>query len=214
MSVRPPGLDFAELSEPRGRDFEALLHLYEDAIVARERKSSEALRAMIASPDYLVVVARRSGELIGFAILMIGRAVALLEYMAVDRQQRDGGVGSALYRHCRDVALPANLALLVEIDSDREASADQALRTRRKHFYRRLGCRQVVGLDYILPLPGSGDPPSMELLVDGAMVGDLAPRATIAGWLGEVYLRAYGCGPDDSRLRGMIRSLPDEVPLR
>lgn len=208
------GLSFAILSEPHGREFEALLQLYEDAILARERKSREQLRAMIASPDYRVIVTRRSADLIGFAILLVGRTMGLLEYMAVDRRQRDGGVGSALYRHCRDIELPPTLPLLVEIDSDREASADRDLRARRKQFYLRLGCKQIIGLDYILPLPGSGQPPLMDLLIDGDMPADSVPRAMVAEWLREIYLLAYGCSSDDLRLRTMIKSLPEEVQLR
>jgi GNAT superfamily N-acetyltransferase len=210
----PTGLSFAELSEPRSGAFEALLHLYEDAIPARERKSSEALRAMVASPDYKVVVARRSGDLIGFAILLVGRTMGLLEYMAIDPRQRGEGFGSALYRHCRDAELPPTLPLLAEVDSDREESADRELRARRKQFYLRLGCRQVIGLDYVLPLPGAGRPPRMDLLVDGDMLADFAPRAMVAKWLREVYHLAYGCRSDDLRLLTMVNSLQEEVPLR
>jgi len=208
------GLSFAQLYQPPGAEFDALLRLYEDAIPARERKSGEALRAMIASPDYKVVVTRRSGDLIGFAILLVGQAMGLLEYMAVDRRQRGGGVGSALYRHCRENELSSTLPLLAEVDSDRETAADQHLRARRKQFYRRLGCKQIIGLDYILPLPGTGKPPLMDLLVDSHIPADFAPRAIVAEWLREVYLLAYGCRNDDLRLLTMIKSLPNKVPLR
>jgi hypothetical protein len=169
---------------------------------------------MVASPDYRAVVARRSGDVIGFATLLVGQTMALIEYMAVDRLQRGGGVGSALYRHCREIELPPTLPLLVEIDSDCEASADQEIRARRKHFYLRLGCKQLVGLDYILPLRGAGPPPLMDLLVDEDILVDFAPRAMVAEWLREIYRLAYGCSSNDSRLLAMIKSLPDEVPLR
>lgn len=210
----PTDLDFTELTDPSGKEFDALARLYEDAIAARERKDTDTLRAMVASQHYKVVVARRSNHLIGFAILLSGTITGLLEYMAVDRRQRDGGVGSALYRHCRDAEFAIGLPLLIEIDSDREATADQGLRARRKQFYRRLGCRQIIGLDYILPLRGSGPPPLMDLLVDGALLGDAVPRSMVAGWLTEIYGLAYHCCSSDSRLTAMISSLPEMVPLR
>ena len=210
----PTDPEFARLTDPRGEEFEALLGLYEEAIAARERKGVDALRAMIALPQYKVVIARISGQQVGFAILLIGRTIGLLEYMAVDRRQRGGGIGSALYRHCRDTELAPHLPLLIEVDSDREATSDQELRGRRKQFYLRLGCKQVIGLHYILPLGGSGSPPLMDLLADGAMLGDFMPKSLIAEWLTEIYELAYDCSPSDSRLAAMLDSLPDVVPLR
>jgi hypothetical protein len=54
----------------------------------------------------------------------------------------------------------------------------------------------------------------MDLLADGDMLADFATRAMVADWLREIYALAYGCNADDARLLDMIKSLPDEVPLR
>ena len=207
-------LSFTEMSGAGGPEFKELLRVYEEALPARERKSADALRAMAISSDYRIVVARSQGNMTGFAILLVGRKMALLEYMAVAKCHRGRGIGSALYRRCRDAELPATLPLLIEIDSDREKAIDRELRRRRKQFYRRLGCRQVIGLDYVLPLPGGGAPPMMDLLVDGDGLGDSVNRSHVAAWLREIYASAYGCQPDDSRVLAMLGSLPEEVPLQ
>jgi GNAT superfamily N-acetyltransferase len=203
---------FSTLSDAEGTDFQALLRLYEEALPARERKSAEAVRAMIASPNYRVLLAQAGEEIVGFAILLIGKTMALLEYMAVRQEVRGQGVGSSLYRYARDACAPRGLPLLVEVDSEREIAPDRDDRLRRKQFYLRLGCRQIDGLDYQLPLPGEKPPPLMDMLVDSPLSAQI-PREKVAAWLREIYRSAYDCEMDDPRLLAMLGSLPTEVTL-
>jgi GNAT superfamily N-acetyltransferase len=192
-----------------GADADALIALYRQAIPARERKHDDVIRGMASSPDHRLAVAKQGGELVGFFVLFRGERLALLEYMAVADARRGAGLGAALYRAARTAA--GARPLLIEVESDRGAVPDLAVRRKRLAFYRKLGCRRVDGLDYLLPLPGEGAPPTMDLLVDGA--GDAVPPATVAAWLREVYAGVYGCGGDDRRLRTMIASLPPVVRL-
>ena len=106
----------------------------------------------------------------GFSILFVPAAggFALLEYMAVAPDQRNHGLGAELFRQTVEQAVTPDdrkLPVLLEVDSDREASSDRALRTRRERFYRRLGCLRIAGLRYLMPLGGEGAPPEMDLLV-------------------------------------------------
>jgi hypothetical protein len=104
--------------------------------------------------------------------------------------------------------------LLLEVDSDREPAADRELRTRRKAFYRRLGCKVLEGLEYVLPLPGQGRVPAMDLLVDsGGEPIDSVPKPLVTTWLREIYTQVYSCPVDDPRLLGMIASLPQNTRL-
>jgi GNAT superfamily N-acetyltransferase len=192
-------------------DFDAFLEIYKEALPARERKSAAALRAMCSSPDYSLVLATRAETVVGFFIVYRGRTMALLEYMAVRNGLRGAGIGAALYGHARAVAGSVT-PMLMEVDSDRELSADRAVRARRKEFYRRCGARLVEGLDYVLPLPGEGAPARMDLLVDGA-VGDTVAKELVASWLREIYQRVYACTADDARLLAMIGSLQANVRI-
>ena len=187
-----------------------LLALYERAIPARERKDAAAIRGMAQSPSHRVAVAQDALGVVGFFLLFVGERIALLEYMAVDERCRGEGLGGRLYETARSMA--ADRPLIVEVESDREAVPDRALRARRIGFYRRLGCRRVTGLDYILPLPGEGDPPVLDLLIDNFAAGSV-PAETLAGWLNEIYAGVYGCGTDDPRLKAMIDTLPPNIAL-
>jgi ribosomal protein S18 acetylase RimI-like enzyme len=207
--MNDPATIFIALDKDGDPRFDALLSLYRASIPERERKSADAVRQMASSPLHRVVVACCGEAVIGFFLLYLGE-IALLEYLAIDERLRGRGFGSGLFRAAADAA--GARPLLVEVESDREPTPDRELRARRIGFYRRLGCRRIGGFDFILPLPGVGRPPLLDLLVHGVEANVLEAPG-VASWLGEIYIGVYGCAPDDARLRGMIAALPAAVPL-
>src|SRR5579862_4864388 len=140
-----------QLTSSGGKTFRQLYAIYAASIAAREQKRESWIAAMIGAPDYRVWVAKAGGLVRGFSILFVPAAgrFALLEYMAVAPAERNHGLGADLFRRTVAQAVTDGgdaLPVLLEVDSDREASSDRALRTRREHFYRRLGCRRIAGL--------------------------------------------------------------------
>lgn len=151
--------------------------------------------------------------MIAFAILFLspGEPFALLEYMATDLRWRSRGVGAALFN--MSLAELGARTILVEVDSDREASADSAIRSRRKDFYRKLGCRQVAELGYVMPMVAGIQPPKMDLLLrPGSDSGPIA-KATLRAWLEEIYAAVYGQVLPDSRIDAMLERVADRVAL-
>jgi GNAT superfamily N-acetyltransferase len=205
------------LTSADGASFQELFAIYAASITLREQKPEEWLRAMVVAPEYRVFTARDAGRVVGFSILFVplGQGFALVEYMAVASDRRGGGVGAALFRRTAEQAVTPQggaLPVLLEVDSDREASADQALRTRRLHFYRRLGCATIAGLRYLMPLPGAGAAPEMVLMIhrDAAATSPVA-RGDLERWLKTIYRYVYHVSPDDPRIATMLRPLPDPV---
>lgn len=190
--------------------FGAVISLYEAAIPLRERKSADAIRAMAESPAHRVGVAMSGAELVGFYALYVGESLALLEYLATAGRVRGAGIGGALYQAARSDA--GSRPMLIEVESDGIEGPDRDLRRRRINFYRRHGSRRILGLDFILPLPGPGKPPPLELLVDGTSEHGIA-GSLLTGWLREIYLGVYGCAGDDPRLLQMIGTVPDRAQL-
>ncbi len=164
-SLMESPLTFELLTADNGTAFERLHRIYVEAIPERERKSKEKLQEMARHADYRFVLAMLGNEVVGFSILFapVDESFNLLEYIAVDAAYRNAGIGARLLTHT--IGLTAGTPMLVEVDSDREECSDRAVRTGRIGFYRRHGCRRIEGLEYILPLPGEGDPPVMDLLV-------------------------------------------------
>ena len=93
----------------------------------------------------------------------------------------------------------ADRPVLVEVETG-DVDAD-----RRRAFYRRHGCRQVLGLDYLLPLPGA---PPMGLMVAGATT---VARSDLARWLATAYAGVYRQPAGDPRPAAMVESLSDPV---
>lgn len=205
-----------QLKSPDGEPFRQLFAIYAASITPREQKPEDWLRAMVAAPEYRVWIAQAAGQVLGFSILFVppGAGFALLEYMAVSAERRGRGFGGELFRRTVEHALTpqgAGLPVLLEVDSDREASSDQAVRTRRVHFYRRLGCVKIAGLRYLMPLRGDGPAPEMDLMVYRAAAPAHLPRADLKRWLETIYRDVYHGSPDDPRVAQMLQPMPDPV---
>jgi GNAT superfamily N-acetyltransferase len=204
------------LTDPVDPGFKALYTIYRESIDPREQKSEAQLAAMVARPNYLFLMMHDDHRMVGFSIsfLALEEPFCLLEYMAVDEPYRRRGVGAELFRETVSAIGSERRAIpmLLEVDSDREPSADQELRRRRQNFYRRLGCRRVAGCAYILPLPGAQPPPAMDLLVH---VREPTPirHARLRRWVEVIYRDVYGCSANDPRIAMMLHDVADPVLL-
>src|SRR3954466_318775 len=150
-------LKLEQLASSDGETFRQLYAIYAASIAAREQKGESWIASMVGAPEYRVWVATAGGRVQGFSMLFMPGAgsFALLEYMAVAPDQRNHGMGAELFRQTVAQAVTPEgrkLPVLLEVDSDREAASDRALRTRREQFYRRLGCLRLAGLRYLMPL--------------------------------------------------------------
>ncbi|HVZ71247.1 MAG TPA: GNAT family N-acetyltransferase [Polyangia bacterium] len=211
-------VELQQLESSDGEIFRQLYAIYAASISAREQKPEGWLASMVGAPGYRFIVVKADGVVRGFSILFIAAAegFALLEYMAVAPDGRNQGFGARLFQKTVARALAPDgraLPVVLEIDADREAASDQAMRTRRIGFYRRLGCRRLAGLRYLMPLPGDGPAPEMDLFLSTPAPTSAVPRAELRRWLATIYQTVYRCAPDDPRIEQMLAGLPDPVPL-
>lgn len=184
--------------------------IYADAIELTEQRTEEQFRKLRLRPDYRFLVAKRGDVIVGVSVSYVPSEdyFWLFEYAAVAPWARGSGVGVLLFDASRELAGTQRVAL-IEVDADRGEEAQ----SRRLNFYRRLECRRLGGLSYVLPLEAFGTPPPMWLLA-------LAPPETktmdvtlVERWLRAIYEDVYGIRLDDPRLARMIDPLPDRVPL-
>lgn len=206
-----------QLTSCDGPTFRELYEIYAVSIAARERKPEAWICEMVRAPEYRFWVMQHGGHIEGFSILFAPPAerFALLEYMAVAPVRRNHGVGGQLFKQtmARAPQQGRSLPILLEVDSDREASADREMRTRRQQFYRRLGCVRIAGLHYILPLPGVGPVPEMDLMVYSAAPPRQLAKTELERWLQTIYRDVYRCSPDDPRIAQMLHDVADPVRL-
>jgi ribosomal protein S18 acetylase RimI-like enzyme len=205
-----------QLTSADGTPFRELFSIYAASITPREQKPEDWLRAMVVAPEYRVWIAQDGGRVLGFSILFVPPAegFALLEYMAVAADRRGQGFGEKLFRRTVEQAATRHgdeRPVLLEVDSDREASSDQAMRSRRLRFYRRLACLKIAGLRYLMPLPGVGPAPEMDLMIYRDVTATQLPRGDLQRWLQTIYQGVYRASPDDPRIARMLQPLPDPV---
>jgi ribosomal protein S18 acetylase RimI-like enzyme len=206
----------SQLTDPADRRFPQMYNIYAQSLPPREQKKRAEIEALLARPDYLILAFEDIGQVVSFAIVQLSptEPIALLEYMATDPQSRHGGIGGHVFREVMRRA--GNRVIIVEVDSEREVEAeDVPLRIRRKTFYRRLGCRRLEGLGYILPLPGEGAPPLIDLLVYCDPTPDVIAADAVRRWLVAIYAEVYDKNRDDPRIDSMLSSLQAcAIPVR
>lgn len=181
-----------------------MLRIYEEAIPASERKSASALAEMVARTEYVFLTISDERGVVGFSISICFEDAALLEYMAVDRVQRGKGIGAELFRRTVELQELSQRFVLIEVDSDTEVCEDREQRTRRKSFYRRLGCRQIEGLRYRMPRVGSEEPPPMDMLIYRRTLPDCLETADVRRWIEACYTRVYGEQAGNPRISVMF----------
>jgi hypothetical protein len=195
--------------------FGQMVLIYTEALPESERKGVPELRAMLERPDYEFLIANLGDAVVGFAIVLdlSRRNAFLLEYMAVQSGKRGLGIGRSLFIRASGAKLAASRCMLLEVDSDKEVDAGRGARTRRKEFYRRLGCREVKGLSYRMPLVTSVAPPAMDLLVYQKELPAEIEKAQLREWLEWIYVKTYRKLADDIRIDEMLAPLPNTVEL-
>ena len=188
-------------SDPR---FDDLVAIYREALPRSERKPAAKLAAMIAKPGYIFLVLLLDGKVAGFAIAVCFERTeaCLIEYMAIAGKMRGQGLGNALFKSVVDLPEIRDRYLLAEVESEAAPSADHEDRVRRKRFYRKLGCREIEGLDYIMPAVSSSTPPAMNILVYRRELPMDISKAQLRGWLEDIYVMFIG---DRRAIRRLIR---------
>lgn len=192
--------------------FDAFYGIYRVSFPLSEQKSKEALLAMHASASYTIFIAQNDEIILGFCIVFHDKDADfyLLEYMAVDPQRRDLGIGTHLFSASYTYVQQRYglKPLLIEIDSPKTPSLDKALREKRAHFYRKLGAKTIDALEYILPLKSTEIPPAMELLLYHPTLNCIA-KETLKSWLEQIYTNVYGCEANDTRIMTMLHHSPE-----
>jgi GNAT superfamily N-acetyltransferase len=204
-----PQISLEPLAASDQGSFDDLFRIYTESISPREQKPRPMIAAMASRPDYQILLARRNDVVIGFSVLFrpAEESFCLLEYMAVDAGQRNGGVGAALFQYTVRIA---GTPVLLEVDDATSPAPDLAIRQRRQRFYRRLGCRRVEGLSYQLPWPGL---PAMDLMVHLPPSMSEISKSRLEHWLQVIYQQVYRRSPEDPLIARMMAAVADPVEL-
>lgn len=217
-----PSVVFKVLDRSEPKEFELFYKIYSESIEKSEQKPKQQILEMCGRQDYLVRNLYSRGMMVGFTLSFLNteKKFALLEYMAVDPSIRSQGFGSELLKDLTDYLRSRDFQWLVlEVDSPYQKAKDQSARVKRVAFYEKNGCREVDGLNYILPLPTAPSDLEMKLLL--FEIGKASSDASAAveskflrDVVQEIYVSVYKCLPTDNRINTMFQNSPETFKLR
>ena len=118
-----------------------LHRLYRQAFPRAERKPFRMIRQMYRRGTTDVWCVERQGAFAGLAITINSPDLILLDYLAVAKDCRGCGVGTATLKQLQQIY--QGKGLFLEIESTLKPSRDREMRLRRKEFYVNCGFREL-----------------------------------------------------------------------
>jgi len=210
-----PSQAIHRVSSSSDPNFAPLSRIYAESFPEAERKSLAKLSQMIERPAYQFLTVSQRDSVVGYSIAasLQDSDACLLEYLSVDCRQRGQGIGQFLFRKTAESRPVADRILLIEVESDKHESAERDLRTRRKSFYRKLGCREVPFLKYLMPQVSTGILPPMDWMLYHPSLPESIEKARLRHWLQSCYEQVYNVSAQDPRIDFMLDGLPGSLQL-
>ena len=210
-----PSLSIHRVDSSSDPNFAPLSRIYAESFPEAERKSVAKLSQMIERSAYQFLTASQQDSVVGYSIAarLQDCDACLLEYLSVDREHRGQGIGQFLFAKTAESRPVADRILLIEVESDKNESAEKAIRTRRKSFYRKLGCREIPFLKYLMPQVSTGTLPPMDWMVYHPSLPQSIEKARVRHWLESCYEQVYNVSAGDPRIEFMLDALPDNLQL-
>ena len=168
----------------------------------------------------LLVAESKLGKVVGFSLILHLKEInsSFLDYIAVKKDIRGGGVGGALYEATREYCQAIkSRGIYMEVDPDdpvMSVSEDElSQRRKRMRFYEGYGVCPIINNDYHLPV---GDPPTCAyLLFDLLDRKEPLGRAEVRSAVRWIMHRRFKHVVDQSYIERIIESFVDDpVKLR
>ncbi|MBI9016390.1 MAG: histone deacetylase family protein [Phycisphaerae bacterium] len=163
----------------------------------------------------LLVAETSLGKVLGFSLILHFKEInsSFLDYIAVGKNIKGGGIGGALYEATREYCQANNSSgIYMEVDPDDPALTDNVaeleLRRKRMRFYENYGVRPIINNDYHLP---AGQPPSCAyLLYDGLGRDELPSRAEVRSAVRWILQRRFKDVVNQAYIEEVIESFIDD----
>lgn len=209
-------LSLAPLNAQQSEQFDAFYEIYSLSFPLAEQKNRATLLQMCKNSDYTILAVYDEITMVGFCILYhpSDESFYLLEYIAVAPDKKGLGIGKYIFTLAMKHLFQTHgtKPLLIEIDSTKTPSLDNALRIRRERFYRDLGCRKIEPFTYILGLKSNSEPILMELLIYHPNLEHISKKM-LKQWIEALYTLVYECEKNDPRIAQMFSSTPSMLHI-
>ena len=196
-------LRFLRVDQYYSRRFREAIQIY----VAEFRSSRlpvAKIRSLLRTGSYQLFVAQDAGRVVAMVLIWVCPQPAFihLDYIAVKRERKGQGIGTAFYRWLIDrlgKLSPRARLLTLEVEDDLLG------------FYRRSQTRVLHDVPYLFPAPHGPIP--MHLMVYDRRGRKTLGRAVVQAIIRALYQGIHNRGPDDTLLRSFISRVPRQVLL-
>lgn len=197
--------------------FDRCLLVLEQSILADARLPGSRLMALLGGNDYRLYAFRLRSEAgieaagAAFVYFSADLPFVLLDYIAIDAERRNQGLGSAFFRALVELVSrekPSADWLILEVDDDREGSEkSRATSGRRIEFYRRLGAQLLTNLPYRFPCAHGNFLP-MRLMAYRLRPGATLSVGDITAAIEDTFLHVHGRNSGDELLNWFKANRP------
>jgi ribosomal protein S18 acetylase RimI-like enzyme len=199
-----PQFSFCRIEQYRSHRFRQAMRIYLAEFPRDSRLSIDYIRTLLKEGNYQLIIAEKNGQVLGFALIWICRFPAFvhLDYLAIAREWKGKGIGTALYRwlitHLSDFSRRVRL-LTLEVEDDLIS------------FYQQSQTRLLRDLSY--QFPGPLGPVPMHLMVHDAQGRTELDQRIVRGVIRALYCGLHRRTPTDPLLRSCLTHIPAKVSL-
>ena len=194
------------IGNPSSTSFARCLEILHESMSQGVQLENDRLMSLLRRNDYRLYGLFVDNAVAAMAIVYLSEAqqFAWLDYMAVCSERRGQGLGSDLFR-----------GLLRLLPKDQPTARHLILEVGDSliDFYRRLGAKLLVNVDYLFPSP-SGPALPMRLMVCGLRDDVSVSQATVKAAIEEVFRTIHGRTATDPLLRSIVNSVPPEIVVQ
>lgn len=194
--------------------------IYLNYFPPQEIRSLEKTISMIQKDNnYHVIVALQDEKVIGFSFLYLFSSLkfGVLDYIAAIKEFQGKGIGTGIFNfsfHVLGSKIPDGIGLLMEIQKDNvQNSNENEIRKRRIKFYKKLGCKFLNGINYLLPSQIGRNPEEMYLMIKPITNINSLSRNEVSKFVDAIYSKIYFYNSNDL-IDKVFDNSPDLIPIR
>lgn len=207
--------EFALINSTSSRDFKDAIKIYIESFPPNERQTVENICYKLNNKQYFMIIYKKNNATIAFSLIYIFKdeKFALFDYMAVEKNHRNKGVGSKLFNHTCEFAFDKlkddNSLIILEVEDPKHGNnpEENILRKRRIELYHRLGAKIIEKIKYFLPPLSEKKPTIMIIMALSKNNLKKINKEYLVEILTTIYSNIYNRGTDDKYLNQMINTI-------
>jgi GNAT superfamily N-acetyltransferase len=195
-------LKFKQLTISDFDQFEQVKRIYLNSFPASERqKVSVFTERFFNGKNLFFVLINDNNEVVAMCSIFEIQKLnfVLLDYMAVDTNFRNRGIGSILFTAVRDIVIENKKKIIIEVENPL-FGVNNFERENRIRFYQKHGAKLLDDIRYILPPMDGKMFEEMKLMISEERDSVLLTKEEIYALIEQMYVQVYNRDENDKLL--------------